>query len=60
VRLSLVDINGSTVKVIVDAKQLEAGSHSVTVDAGNLPSGKYLLALQTPSKMSIHPVVLMK
>lgn len=60
VRLSLVDMSGKTVQVISDWKPENAGSHSVMIDAGTLPSGKYLVLLQTPQNQSVRKVVLMK
>lgn len=60
VRLSLYDMTGREVTVILDDAELHAGSHSSTVNAGGLPSGRYLCVLQTVQSRSMYPVMLMK
>ncbi len=51
VRLDLVDGTGRKVRS-VEAGRLDAGSHTLTVDATGLPAGLYLLRLQTPAGAS--------
>ncbi|MBC7946996.1 MAG: DUF4082 domain-containing protein [Chitinophagaceae bacterium] len=46
VRLSVVDMNGRVVKLLVD-KQGEAGSHLVNIDASGLSRQVYIIRLQT-------------
>lgn len=46
VNLSLFDINGRLVKVLVNGSK-EAGAHSITVTAGSLTAGIYLYRIQT-------------
>jgi len=60
VRLSLFDMTGKEVNVMLDNVDLNAGSHAVTVNAGTLPSGRYLCVLQTAHTRSMYPVMLMK
>jgi hypothetical protein len=45
VRVSVYDLLGRMVSLLVDG-QLSAGTHSVTFDAGSLPSGVYLYRLE--------------
>lgn len=51
VRLSLFDLTGRLVKVLVD-RELPAGSNSAVVDATNLPPGVYLLRLETGNSVT--------
>jgi hypothetical protein len=46
IKLNLVDMNGVLVKSIADS-QFESGQHSISFDAGNIPSGLYMLAIQS-------------
>jgi hypothetical protein len=45
VRLVVVDMLGRSVRALVDG-QISAGTHEVTFDAGQLPSGTYLYRLE--------------
>ncbi|MGN8038548.1 chondroitinase-B domain-containing protein [Chitinophaga sp. 22321] len=55
VNLTVYDINGKQVKVLVNAR-LEAGSHNIPFDAGVHPSGTYLLSLHHNGKVSVKKV----
>lgn len=46
-RVGLVDVLGCEVSVLEDSEQA-AGTHAVTLDATRLPSGGYLVRVQTP------------
>jgi hypothetical protein len=59
VKLKVFDITGKEVKTLVnDFKQ--AGSHNVTFDAGNLPSGVYYYELTAAQNTSVKRMVLLK
>ena len=47
VSLKVYDLNGRLVDTLVDGQQA-SGPHSVTFNAGNLPSGTYVYRLTTP------------
>ena len=57
VRLSMWDVSGSRVAVLVD-QTLRAGRHDVRFDAQNLPSGVYFVRLQTAEMRLTHKVTL--
>jgi len=59
VRLSVHDLLGREVAVIVDNIQ-DAGEHEATFSGADLPSGVYFYKLQTPTRMSIKKMILMK
>jgi len=59
VRLSVYNILGERVKTIADTF-LPAGYHNINFYAGNLPSGVYLLELNSNGKKMIKKVVLTK
>lgn len=48
VRLAVYDLNGRLVQTLVDGHR-SAGQHSLVFRAGDLPSGNYLLRMDTPS-----------
>ncbi len=59
VTLKVFDITGREIKTLVnDYKQ--AGSHNVTFDAGNLPSGVYYYELTAGENTSVKTMVLIK
>ncbi|MFZ1731823.1 MAG: T9SS type A sorting domain-containing protein [Bacteroidota bacterium] len=60
VRLALYDITGREVKTIIDNAPLSAGTHSQTINADGLPSGRYMVVLQTPAARSVYSVLLSK
>ena len=47
VQLTVYDMLGREIATLIDGPR-EAGSHEVTFNAGNLPSGLYLYRIQTP------------
>ncbi|HEY9166163.1 MAG TPA: T9SS type A sorting domain-containing protein [Candidatus Kryptonia bacterium] len=59
VTLKIYDVLGREVKTLVSERQA-AGSHSVTFDAGGLPSGVYFYRLQAGSFNAIQKLLLLK
>jgi hypothetical protein len=59
VRLSVYDLQGHEVVVLVHP-QCEAGEHSVTLDAGDLPSGIYLYSLRAGSAVQSKKFALLR
>ncbi|MBR9974197.1 MAG: T9SS type A sorting domain-containing protein [Bacteroidetes bacterium] len=60
VRLVLVDVTGREVLTVIDGTQLGAGSHSQTINADGLPSGRYFIVMQSAEGRSVYPVLLSK
>jgi hypothetical protein len=58
VRLAVYDVLGREVARLVDGA-LSAGSHRVTFEAGNLPSGAYLYRMEEVSFVHVRHMVLM-
>jgi hypothetical protein len=59
VKLSIHDMTGREVRTMVNSEQ-QAGSYSVTFDAGLLPSGVYLYRITIGSQMLTRKMVLLK
>ena len=59
VRLSVVDLMGREVVVLVNGTK-QAGNHEVQFDASGLPSGMYLYRLETPERVLVHRMTLLK
>jgi len=59
VKLSIHDMTGREVRTMVNAEQ-QAGTYSVTFDAGMLPSGVYLYRITIGSQMLTRKMVLLK
>jgi hypothetical protein len=59
IRLLVYDVVGREVARLVDVI-MEAGNHTVTFDAGRLPSGTYLYRLETPVGSFAETMVFMK
>ncbi|GAB5520007.1 MAG: hypothetical protein RhofKO_22580 [Rhodothermales bacterium] len=59
VRIVVYDALGRVVQTLVDGTQ-PAGTHTVTFDAANLPSGVYLYRLETPAQNITRQLTLMK
>ncbi|MEZ4699159.1 MAG: malectin domain-containing carbohydrate-binding protein [Rhodothermales bacterium] len=59
VRVQVYDLLGREVARLVDGVR-DAGSHEVTFNAGDLPSGTYLYRLETPAGSFVHRMVLVK
>ena len=59
VKLVVYDVLGREVRVLVDGTR-EAGTHEVVFEAGNLPSGTYLVQLATPAGSFVQTMQLMK
>ncbi|MDX1438491.1 MAG: LamG-like jellyroll fold domain-containing protein [Rubricoccaceae bacterium] len=57
VRLSVWDVSGSSVAVLVDGS-MSAGPHEVRFDARDLPSGIYFVQLQTDQTRLTHKITL--
>ena len=59
VSLVVYDVLGRQVRVLVDGTR-EAGTHEVVFEAGNLPSGTYLMRLVTPQGSFVQTMQLVK
>ena len=57
VSLKVIDLSGRTLRDLVN-ETVSAGSHQVTFNAGNLPSGEYLILLNADGQNYIRKVVL--
>ncbi len=60
VTLVVTDALGREVARLVDSEQRQAGTHSVTFDARDLPSGLYLYRLETASHILTRKMLLMR
>ncbi|ACY47200.1 LamG-like jellyroll fold domain-containing protein [Rhodothermus marinus] len=59
VRLSIWDLSGHEVRVLIDAVQ-SPGRYTLTFDAADLPSGTYFLRLETPEGVQTHKMILVR
>ncbi len=59
VRLSIWDLSGHEVRVLIDAVQAP-GQYTLTFDAADLPSGTYFLRLKTPEGVQTHKMILVR
>jgi hypothetical protein len=59
VRLDFYDLTGRRALAALDA-ELSAGAHRLTVDAGSLPAGLYLMRAATSSEQAVRKVMLLK
>lgn len=59
VRIEVADAQGRLVRLLLDGMQT-AGRHEVTLDAGDLPSGIYLVTMQTGSERFSRKVALVR
>ena len=59
VRLAVYDLLGREVALLADAPY-QAGAHTVTFDASNLPSGLYFAQLTTATESKLHRMMLLK
>ncbi|SHK35147.1 LamG-like jellyroll fold domain-containing protein [Rhodothermus profundi] len=59
VRLSIWDLSGHEVRVLIDALQ-PAGQYTLIFDAADLPSGTYFLRLETPEGVQTHKMILVR
>ena len=59
VKLAVYDVLGREVRVLADGTR-EAGTHEVVFEAGDLPSGTYLVRLVTPAGSFVQTMQLMK
>ncbi|MDX1419085.1 MAG: FG-GAP-like repeat-containing protein [Rubricoccaceae bacterium] len=57
VRLTVTDVLGRTIAVLVDGEQ-PAGAHAVRLDAADLPSGLYLVRLTHPGGTNAQAITL--
>jgi hypothetical protein len=60
VSLSLIDVQGIEVRRLVDRVMMNAGVHAQTIQAADLPSGRYFVLLQTEADRHVYPVMLTK
>lgn len=56
VSLDVYDINGKRVKALITSQRLEAGVYNFPFDAGNKPTGTYILSLTYNGKMSVRKI----
>lgn len=59
VTLAVYDVLGREVETLVDARQ-NAGTHTLTFDAGNLPGGMYFYRLQAGNRSETRKLILLK
>jgi hypothetical protein len=59
VKMAVYNLLGQKVSVILD-EQREAGSHSITFDASELPSGTYFYTIETPEFRQTKKMILTK
>ena len=60
VRLTVYDLLGRQVRVLVDGAALSSGTHNVRFEAGDLASGTYLYRLETPTQTITKRMLLVK
>jgi gamma-glutamyltranspeptidase len=60
VHLSMMDATGKTLRSVIHGEEMMAGSHAVTLNAPDLPSGNYFIVLRTAAGTSMQPVTLLK
>ena len=60
IQMTLVDIQGKSVRQLLDNVVQEAGQHQLTFNADNLPKGMYLVTLQTPEHIETRKMILLK
>jgi hypothetical protein len=60
VSVGLYDVTGRAVLTVLHNASLDAGSHSVMLNASDLPSGRYLAVMTSGMQHSVHPVLLSK
>ncbi len=58
-RITLWDLNGRLVSLLADG-QFRTGEHSLALDAGNLPSGIYLVRLEATDNAAQRKVLLLR
>jgi hypothetical protein len=60
VTLRLYDVTGKVLLSVFDNTSFDAGSHSITINANELPGGRYMAVMQTDGHMSAYPLLLTK
>lgn len=60
VRVELFNTLGQRAAVLMDATALGAGSHEITLDGSNLPSGMYFVSLRADGQVKRMPVVVVR
>lgn len=60
VSLSVYDLNGREIAVLMKDQIVGAGTHKLKFDASNLPSGVYMYVLSTPNFKQSRKMILMK
>jgi hypothetical protein len=60
VTLRLYDVTGKVLLSVFDNASFDAGSHSITINANELPGGRYMAVMQTDGHMSAYPLLLTK
>jgi len=60
VTLQLSDAAGRIVQTVLSDAAMSAGTHAVTLNAAQLPSGRYFVLLSTRDTKNVYPVILAK
>ena len=60
VQMSLYNMLGQQVMVLLSGQKFGAGSHDIQLDASNIASGSYLLKLDTPAFHAMSKVIVVK
>lgn len=60
VTLQLADAAGRIVQTVSSEAAMSAGAHAVTINATQLPSGRYFVLLRTAEHQDVYPVILAK
>ncbi|MDZ7797747.1 MAG: T9SS type A sorting domain-containing protein [Candidatus Marinimicrobia bacterium] len=60
VNASIFDISGRTVASLIQGRLMQPGQYELLWDAGNFPSGVYILRLQYGSSFAFHKMTLLK
>jgi len=60
VHVEMVNMLGQRIAVLMDGQALAAGSHELTLDGTDLPSGMYFVSLQAGAQVERMPVVLVR
>lgn len=58
--ISIIDINGNTVKVVSQNQFFTAGNYQQTVSVDDLSAGNYFIRLSSSTTLLMHPVIIVK
>ena len=60
IKLSVTDLTGKLVRVLINNSVLDAGRHEIVFDASNLPSGMYFYHLEEKNRVHSGKMILLK